>query len=176
MGSNSPAGPSNEPRIPPGINHLGICWGYPYINDPEYILGLLYVSFGRSVDNAAAVLPGSAQTFRFADSRLSSFDRITDLAIGSDGIDGPTAVSATNLRENDGNLAALTEDGIQALLHAGNNTNVAANGAATFVLIDGSQTRTFLALNDATAGYQASLDGLIEITGYTGSLANLAVI
>ena len=36
--------------------------------------------------------------------------------------------------------------------------------------------RTFLALNDATAGFSATTDGILEITGYSGSLANLAVV
>ncbi|MDZ8023157.1 MAG: VCBS domain-containing protein, partial [Nostoc sp. DedQUE11] len=42
-----------------------------------------------------------ADTFRFAlsDSPLSNFDRITDLEINTDIIDGPTAVSAVNLAE-----------------------------------------------------------------------------
>ncbi|MEY4746426.1 MAG: hypothetical protein RLZZ442_1018, partial [Cyanobacteriota bacterium] len=37
-------------------------------------------------------------------------------------------------------------------------------------------TRTFVALNDAVAGFQATGDALIEITGYAGDLRGLAVI
>jgi len=33
-----------------------------------------------------------------------------------------------------------------------------------------------LALNDATAGFSATNDAIVEITGFTGSLTNLALI
>jgi serralysin len=41
---------------------------------------------------------------------------------------------------------------------------------------NGATARTFLALNDSTAGFLASTDALVEITGSSGSLANLAVV
>jgi hypothetical protein len=37
-------------------------------------------------------------------------------------------------------------------------------------------SRSFIALNNGTAGYQAGADAIIEITGYTGSLDSLQVI
>ena len=40
----------------------------------------------------------------------------------------------------------------------------------------GATARTFLALNDGTAGFLATTDAIVEITGYSGSLANLAVV
>jgi hypothetical protein len=36
--------------------------------------------------------------------------------------------------------------------------------------------RTFLALNDSQLGFQAGKDLIVEITGYTGSLSNLAIV
>ncbi len=117
-----------------------------------------------------------SDTFRLAalsDSLLAGFDRITDLVIGSDKIDGPTAVSAANLKDGLGPVAALTQSAIQAVLTP---TTFAKSGAATFTVGSGASTRTFLALNDATAGFLATTDALIDITGYTGSLANLAVV
>jgi large repetitive protein len=109
-------------------------------------------------------------TFRYltlGDSLLANFDRITDLQIGTDIIDGPTAVSAANVAEL-GTVTALTQAGIGAVL---TNGSFGANRAATFSVGD----RTFLALNDGTAGFQSASDGVIEITGYSGSLADLAI-
>lgn len=108
-------------------------------------------------------------TFRFAlsDSLLANFDRITDLHIGNDTIDGPTAVSTANVAELDA-VASLTQESLSGVLTAG---SFRANQAATFSFGD----RTFLALNDGSAGFQAANDGVIEITGYSGSLTNLAI-
>ncbi|MEA5451518.1 Ig-like domain-containing protein [Leptolyngbya sp. CCNP1308] len=109
-------------------------------------------------------------TFRYltlGDSLLANFDRITDLQIGTDVIDGPTTVSAANVAEL-GAVNALTQAGIGAVL---TNGSFGANRAATFSL----GSRTFVALNDGTAGFQSASDGVIEITGFSGSLANLAI-
>ncbi|MDZ8186336.1 MAG: cadherin-like domain-containing protein [Nostoc sp. ChiSLP02] len=110
-----------------------------------------------------------ADTFRFAfsDSLLSNFDRITDLQIGWDVIDGPNTVSAANLIEL-GTTSTLDAAGIGALL---DDTNFVVNGAATFTF----GSRTFLALNDSTAGFQDTSDAAIEITGFRGSLTSLAI-
>ena len=115
-----------------------------------------------------------ADTFRFAlaDSRLASLDRITDFTISTDNLDGPTAVTATNLREL-GTVSALTQTGIAAVL---TSTNFARNGAATFSFGSGPTRRIFLALNDGIAGFSSTSDSLVEITGHSGLLTNLAII
>jgi Ca2+-binding RTX toxin-like protein len=118
----------------------------------------------------------TADTFKLtslSESLLASFDRLTDLVIGTDSIDGPSAVSATNLKDGLGTVTALTEGAIQAVLTA---TAFAKAGAATFTYGSGTSTRTFLALNDSTAGFLAANDAVVEITGYSGSLATLAVV
>jgi len=52
-----------------------------------------------------------------------------------------------------------------------------ANGGAVLSLgSDPASTRTFLVLNDGIAGYNAYLDSMIEITGYSGVLSDLRVI
>jgi len=127
---------------------------------------------------AADTLTGAAgaDTFRvssLAGSLLSGFDVITDLVIGTDRIDGPTAVTAANLKDNVGVVSSLTQAGIQAVLTP---TTFLKGGAATFTHGLGPSTRTFLALNDSTAGFDATKDAILEITGYSGSLLNLAVI
>jgi Ca2+-binding RTX toxin-like protein len=124
----------------------------------------------------ADTLTGStgADTFRFAlaDSRLAAFDRITDFAIGTDILDGPTAVTAANLREL-GSVSALTATAITSVL---TTANFVRNGAATFSFGSGPTARTFLAVNDGTAGFSSTNDSLIEITGFSGALTNLAIV
>ncbi|WP_052304580.1 bluetail domain-containing putative surface protein [Nostoc punctiforme] len=122
---------------------------------------------GAGADNLTG--GNGADTFRFAlsDSLLSNFDRITDLKIGTDIINGPTAVSAANLAEL-GAVSALTQGSISAVL---TNGSFVANRAATFSY----GSRTFLALNNGTAGFQDTSNAVIEITGFSGSLTNLAI-
>jgi hypothetical protein len=117
---------------------------------------------------------GNADTFKFAlaDSRLSAMDRITDLVIGTDSIDGPSSCSAANLIEF-GSVASLAEADIASVL----NQNVfASNRAATFTYGSGASQQTFLVLNNGTKGFQSAGDAIIEITGFQGQLTNLAVI
>jgi len=104
----------------------------------------------------------------YTDSLLANYDVIKDLEIGIDVIDGPKAVTASQLKEL-GKVTALTETAIKQVL---TTTNFSAYGAATFSFGD----RTFLGINDMTAGFSASTDSIIEITGFTGSLTNLAII
>ena len=102
-----------------------------------------------------------------------SFERITDFTIGTDSLNGANAVSASNLRKLGSVGTSLTSNTIASLLTP---TNFTANGASAFTFGAGSGLRTFLALNDANAGFQTSTDNIIEITGYTGVLNNLAII
>ncbi|MFN7678126.1 MAG: calcium-binding protein, partial [Cyanobacteriota bacterium] len=108
-----------------------------------------------------------------SESLLASFDRLTDLVIGTDSVDGPSSVTAASLKEGLGTVASLTQSAIQAVLTP---TLFTKSGAATFAYVDGASTRTFLALNDSTAGFLATADAVVEITGFSGSLTNLAVI
>jgi Ca2+-binding RTX toxin-like protein len=102
-----------------------------------------------------------------------SFARITDFSIGTDSLDGANAVSAYNLRKLGSVGTSLRSTTISSLL---TTTSFTANGASAFTFGAGSGLRTFLALNDANAGFQTSTDNIIEITGYTGVLNNLAII
>jgi Ca2+-binding RTX toxin-like protein len=116
---------------------------------------------------------GGADTFAFAlgGSLLSAMDRITDLVVGVDKIDGPSAVSAVSLKEF-GGVSALGQAEIGKVLSA---SAFGANQAATFTFGLGGNTRTFLALNDGAAGFSAAGDNVVEITGYSGSLSKLSV-
>jgi hypothetical protein len=130
-----------------------------------------------SATSAKDILTGGAgsDTFVFASlsrSTLANFDRITDFAIGTDRLDGPTSVLASRINRL-GAVSTFDAQGIGTLL---TTTTFAASRAATFTFADPAGMRTFLALNDGKAGFSASNDAIVEITGYTGSLSNLAVI
>ncbi|MCP9809188.1 hypothetical protein KBY58_07050 [Cyanobium sp. HWJ4-Hawea] len=120
------------------------------------------------------ILTGGAGSDTFAygmgDSLLSGFDRITDLVIGTDVIDGWSAVGKVSQL---GRVASLDLAEVGNLL---NGRNFSANDAVTFSLGAGSNNRTFLALNDGQAGFQGGSDGIIEITGFSGDLSRLTVV
>ena len=117
-----------------------------------------------------------SDTFRYlafsqsllSDGAVETLDIITDLVIGTDQIDSLNAVSAASVLQAS-DAATLDEANIQAILA---EDFFSAGGAATFT----SNSRTFLALNDSAAGYQQASDALIEITGYSGDLANLEIV
>jgi len=113
---------------------------------------------------------GSSDIFQFAlaDSRLGAIDRITDLTIGTDWIDGPSMVFAENVKQF-GSASTLTQKGIAAML---TSSAFLRNQAATFTFGD----NTYVALNDGTSGYNSVDDGLVDITGYAGNLNNLAIL
>jgi hypothetical protein len=118
---------------------------------------------------------GGADTFRISNLRhslLRSYDQITDLDIGSDRVDGPRTVTAADLREL-GRAASLTSMAVGAVL---TSAAFRPNGAATFTISASGGTRTYLALNDGTAGFQAAEDAIVEITGFRGSLSVLAIV
>jgi Ca2+-binding RTX toxin-like protein len=118
---------------------------------------------------------GGADTFRFialSDSSLTSLDQITDLSIGTDILDAPTAVTAENTKEL-GIVKTFDQAGIAAVL---NEAVFGPNQAATFSYDLGIGTKTFIALNDNTAGFSSTSDCLIEITGYTGLLTDLSIV
>jgi hypothetical protein len=105
-------------------------------------------------------------------SSLVGHDQITDFQIGVDTIDGPVAVTAANLREL-GNVSNLDSASIAAVL---STTNFLASRAASFTIGTEASTRTFVALNNNQNGFQANLDAIIEITGYSGNLTDLAIL
>ena len=113
---------------------------------------------------------GGKDNFNFrklSDSLLSDFDVITDLAIGTDKIVGIKPVDAGKVMEL-GSVVALDETSIQTVL---SESKFMSYGAATFSY----NSRMFLALNNDVAGYSADKDAVIEITGVTGSVADLAI-
>ncbi|BAZ45541.1 hypothetical protein NIES4102_25650 [Chondrocystis sp. NIES-4102] len=115
------------------------------------------------------VMTGGASNDTFALSKLTDslapdFDVIKDLKIGVDIIDAPSAVSADDVIEF-GTIAASSNPNTVL-------ASLGANQATTYTY----GTGTFLVINDATIGYDATKDAMIEITGFTGNLDNLAIV
>ena len=96
-------------------------------------------------------------------STARTFERITDFCVGQDKFD-VTNVPTSGAFKTLGSPTALTDSGLGALLSA---SNFVAKGAATFTYGTGSALRTFIAFNDATAGFSPSTDAVLEITGYS---------
>jgi len=102
-------------------------------------------------------------------SLFAAHDVITDFKISSDSIMGREYVSAENV-QNLGPVNTLDTTGLTTILNG-----LVGNGAATFTFVSGETTRTFIVMNDVQEGYQADKDAVIEITGYTGDLADLEI-
>ena len=97
---------------------------------------------------------------------LSNFDVITDFNATA-GNDLFVVSTAPTRFSNAVIVATLDTAGITARL----TTSVfTANSAAQFTFGTGTNTRTFVAINDATAGFSATTDAIIEVTGLTGTL------
>ncbi|MEY2910907.1 MAG: Poly(beta-D-mannuronate) epimerase 7, partial [Cyanobacteriota bacterium] len=97
-----------------------------------------------------------------ADSVFNTFDVITDFNATA-GNDLFVVSTARTGFSNAGTVAKLDTAGISAKLI---NTTFTANSAAQFSL----GSRTFVAINDATAGFDSAKDAIIEVTGLTGTL------
>ncbi|QXE23385.1 hypothetical protein B6N60_02075 [Richelia sinica FACHB-800] len=95
------------------------------------------------------------------DSLLSNFDIITDFNANT-GNDLLLVSTARAGFSNVGTVATLDTAGISTKL---TTTAFAANFAAQFTF----GTRTFIAINDATAGFNSAADAIMEVTGFTGT-------
>ena len=67
-----------------------------------------------------------------------------------------------------GNIQDLKTQAVKNLLNA---ERFKSNQGATFRV----NQQTFLAINDTIKGFQPNQDALIELTGYSGDLKNLAI-
>jgi Ca2+-binding RTX toxin-like protein len=124
--------------------------------------------------------------FQFGQSSVSACDRVTDFAIGSDKIDLWTqdgvAMNPPSLFSRAANSTATTLQNVVTQVFtdangglAGNQT-LGINSAALVVATTGSIAGTYLVINDGTAGFQASNDLAINLTGYTETLPPLGNI
>jgi hypothetical protein len=104
-----------------------------------------------------------------------SVEKVTDFVVGSDMFDVATVPVAMKVF---GSTTALTTTAIGALL---SSAVFLANDVASFSCTTDGVTRSFVAFNDGVSGYNSSLDGLVEITGYSyasgfSSLSQIALV
>jgi hypothetical protein len=94
----------------------------------------------------------------------NSFDIITDFNADNDLFQVLTARSGFT---DVGAIVTLDTAGIGAAL---TTAIFKANDAAQFTFTNGSMTRTFMAINNISAGFSATADAIVEITGLTGTI------
>ena len=120
-------------------------------------------------------LTGGLGTDRFdyrnlADSLLNNFDVITDFNANEDKF-----VVSNPLSEFFSAFFVTTLD-VNSISGILTSTDFQANAAARFQLLSfgfkniTTRTRTFVAINDGIAGFDANTDAIIEVTGLTGTL------
>ncbi|MEH2064903.1 MAG: bluetail domain-containing putative surface protein [Nostoc sp.] len=124
--------------------------------------------------------------FQFGQSTVSASDRITDFTIGTDKIDlltqGGLAANAPSsfTRAADSTVTTLLNLANQVFTDANGalagNQTLGVNGAVLVKVTSGALAGTYLAVNDSTAGFQASSDLLVNLTGLTGTLPALGNI
>ncbi|MBE9205566.1 calcium-binding protein [Nostoc sp. LEGE 06077] len=118
---------------------------------------------GAGIDTLSGGLGVDRFDYRqLTDSLLNKFDRITDFNANAG--NDLFLVSSTRVGFlNAGSVTNLDASGIQARLTL---SNFGANFAAQFTF----GSRTFIAINNNIAGFNANTDTLIEVTGLTGTL------
>ena len=145
------------------------------------------LAFSSTVDRLTGL--GGRDTFRLASLNQAllpaavstPIDRITDLASGIDRIDAPVArpIAQALNPVNLGAVADLRAASIAALLTPAKFpalTTSSSGGAVSFSYADPQAgPRTFLAINNAVAGFSAGTDAILEITGFSGNLNQLQV-
>jgi serralysin len=116
--------------------------------------------------NGKDILTGGSGSDKFAytalgQSLLANYDVITDYSIG-DQIDAVSSIVATTLTTSVGNAASLSAAAISTVLTSGVFT---ANSANAFTVT--GLAGTFVAFNDAVAGFNSANDSLIFLQNYT---------
>ena len=101
----------------------------------------------------------------FSDSLLAAYDVITDFR-SVDKILAPTATNGETLYASLGSIDSLSATSLASLLTP---TSFLANAARAFVV--SGMTGTFLALNDATDGYQPNQDAIIHLQNYSVAIS-----
>ncbi len=104
-------------------------------------------------------------------SLLANYDVITDYTIG-DQIDAASSIVAATLTTSVGNAASLSASAISTVLTSGVFT---ANSANAFTVT--GLAGTFVAFNDAVAGFNSANDSLIFLQNYTiGAFSPVSIV
>lgn len=144
------------------------------------------LSGGAGADTLTGGQGTDAFAFQFGQSTVSATDRITDFTIGTDRIgllssDASTVITPSSFtRAADKTVTTLVNLANQVFTDANGalagNQALGVNGAALVKVTSGAIAGTYLAVNDSTAGFQASSDLLVNLTGLTGTLPALGNI
>jgi hypothetical protein len=152
-------------------------WGSDILAGFENIIGSNF-NDTLSGDGGSNTLTGRAGKDRFnyrtlSHSLLANFDRITDFNASTTGDRFLVSTACAGLL-NAGQVSTLLTDAAltaAAITTKLTNTNFLPHFAATISLGSGGTSRTFMVINNAVAGFSASDDAVIEVTGFTGSFS-----
>jgi large repetitive protein len=141
---------------------------------------------GAGKDTLTGGVGADTFTFQFGQSSVSAPDRVTDFAIGSDKIDLLTqagaVMSAPSSFSRAANSTATTLQNVVTQVFTDANGALAGNqalginSAALVVATNAAIAGSYLVINDGVAGFQASNDLVVNLTGYTGALPALGAI
>jgi len=123
---------------------------------------------GSGADQLTGGLGADLFVAALPDSQIApGIDTITDFLIGGDVFDGPTPVTTVNISK----VSVASAFSATSLAAALNTTNFGASRASLLTFSDG----TYLALNDGTAGWNASTDSVLKFS-FTGTVSNFSIL
>lgn len=154
-------------------------------NDSLYgAAGIDQLNGGLGTDKLTSGGGSDKIIFQFGQSLVDAPDRITDFSIGFDKIDllNLTGIAIGRpvafFRSNDNSLATTFSQLVNQVFADVNgalagNQALSVNQAAFVLSTNGAIAGSYLIINDNVAGFQASADLVVNITGQTGSLPTL---
>jgi len=141
---------------------------------------------GADVDTITGGAGNDVYVLGFGQSTVSAPDRFSDFAIGADKIDLltnsgttlPTPVSLTRAADSTAtSLSALATQVFADTDGAASGAQpLGVNSASLAVVTSGSVAGSYLIVNNGVAGFQATDDLVVNITGYTGSLPGVGPV
>lgn len=160
-------------------------WGNDSLYEFENIIGSQFndTLTGNGANNVISgnrgkdLITGNGGSDKFdyrtlSHSLLSGFDRIADFNANAGGDSFLVATARAGFL-NAGQVSTLVSDAAltsAAISSRLTSSNFLANDAAVITMGSGSSSRSFVVINNNVAGFDASADAVVEITGVTGSI------
>ena len=134
---------------------------------PEFDASTFFQKLAESPKGDLLIGTDAVDIFQFnpGDTTSSRIDHIVDYAIGEDRILG---WSTHNPVAHLGELADAESGELEALVH---QHDLVANDAASFIVNE----RAYLLMNDSQPGFDWDKDTVVEITGFSGDINQLAI-